>query len=154
MVDNQHPIPTGVVVTRGNPVCKYERALSASAKAGMLVVFDTNDYTVKKSDGTGIPYGWLGYELTPGECKPDTLDTAYNAGDIASVVAGGNFEIYAIATGEATTGSTIVPGTRMADAGDGTITVAGEGDEVIAIAQESATIAADATSRIHVISLI
>lgn len=153
MVDNQHPIPKGVVVTRGNPVCKYERALSESAKPGMLVVFDTNDYTVQKADGTGLPYGWLGYELSPADCRPDTIETAYNVGDIASVVAGANFEIYALVTG-ASGGSTIVPGTRMTDAGDGTLAVATAGDEVIAIAQESATVGEGAVSRIHVISLI
>lgn len=158
MVDNQHTAPNGVVVTRGDPVLKYERALSAAAKAGMLVVYDSNDYTCKPSDGTGKPYGWVGYERSPIETRPDTIDTEYASGDVASIVGGGSFEIYAIMTGSTTAETVVYPGTPMADNGDGTLKVAGSTDRIIAIAQEYKSIPANeeaaATTRVHVLSLI
>ncbi len=175
MADNQHTAPNGLIVTRGDPICKYERVLSAAAKPGMLVVYDSNDYTCKKSDGSGSPYGWLGYERSPLETRPDTLDTEYASGDVASIVAGGSFEIYALTTGSTTAEVVIYPGTPMADNGDGTLKIASgasveqsesspytvtltQADRIVAIAQEYKSIPANSTAagvvRLHVLSLI
>jgi len=147
--ENYTRVPTGKLVNRGEPVIQTEKILTATAKAGMLAVIDGNDYKCKPSDGTGIPVGFIGYEQTDYKYRPMDYETAYVAGNVVMVLAGGNFEIYAPVAAS----QTVTIGTKLADNGNGMLKVAGSTDKVVAMALESKTTTA-AGERVAVESLI
>lgn len=164
--------PEGRIVVRGEPHIQVEKKLTEAAKAGMLVTCDSNDYKIKKLAANTMPIGWLSFEYTDAKTRPADFETAYASGDIVTVIAGGNFDIYAIATGEASTGNdvTINAGDYLASNGDGTLKVYSPNGTVssstatnpyppIAVALETITIpkasgATPDTKRIVVKSLI
>ena len=147
--------PVGKVINRGEPLVVTEKVLTAEAKAGHLMVVDGNDYKTKKSDGTMMPAGWLSFEHTDLKFRPVSYETAFAAGDTVAVVSGGDFEVYAFATGAASTGSEITTGTLLYDNGDGTLTAAAaDGALPVARALESLSVPAAETVRIAVKSLI
>lgn len=117
--------PEGRIVVRGEPHIQVEKVLTEAAKAGMLVTCDSNDYKIKKLTSATMPIGWLAFEYTDLKFRPETYDTAYASGDTATVIAGGDFDILAIATGEASSGDdvTINAGDYLASNGDGTLKI-------------------------------
>jgi len=142
--------PQGRIIVRGEPLYLAEKTLTESAKAGMLVAIDGNDYKAKKCTSSAKPVGWIGYEDTDCKIRPTDFETPFPTDSHVAVVAGGNFELYALATGALT----IVAGDLLASNGDGTLTLAAAGAEAVGIACESKTIAAGAVERIHVKTLI
>jgi len=147
--------PIGKIVNRGEPVINVEKKLTASAKAGMLAVTDGNDYKVKPSNGTAKPIGWIGYEHTDYKFRPADYDTAYAIWDTVGIVAGGDFEIYALVT--ASSAVTINTGDILADNGDGTLKLrdpASSTDFPIAMAVESKSLESGTVARIAVLTLI
>ena len=142
--------PVGRIIVRGEPLFITPKDLTEPATAGMLVAIDGNDYTAKKCTSGAKPLGWIGYEDTDHKIRPTDYETPFRTGDHVSIVSGGNFELYALATGSLT----LVAGDLLASNGDGTLTAASTGVQAVAIACESKTIAAGTVARIHVKTLI
>ena len=63
-------------------------ATAANCKPGIVVMRDTNDYSVKESDGSGNDVGFLAYENCPAEFRPKSINTAYAAGAFCGVDTG------------------------------------------------------------------
>jgi len=57
-------------------------------KPGRLVTKGTNDDDIIINSTTTTPTGWLSYEATHNDSKPTDPDTAYVAGDWATVING------------------------------------------------------------------
>jgi hypothetical protein len=100
-------------------------ATAAQMVAGRAVCYDANDNEVKEcgaldaSGNTAVPIGILGYEGSPLAFKPATRDTAYAVGDHVAVhnTPGMRYR------GWLATGLTVVPGTLLKTAANGTFTV-------------------------------
>jgi len=181
--ESYNAAPNGNIVVRGNPK-KVEKILTEAVVPGSLLQIDSNDYKAKLHDGSfasaaGV-VGWAGYEDASPSVRPESYDTAYVSGNVIPVLFGGGFDIYAIATGEASTGSdvTITAGDLLTSNGDGTlklstlavtVTQAGETPFAVSAATMPARPVARAletikivkaddatplTSRIHVTSLV
>jgi len=147
--ENYTRVPVGKLVNRGEPVIQTEKILTATAKAGMLAVIDGNDYKCKPSDGTNKPVGFIGYEQTDYKFRPSDYETAFVAGNVVMVLAGGNFEIYAPVAAS----QTIALGDNLADNGNGMLKKACASDVAVAVALETKTTTA-AGERVAVKSLI
>ena len=99
-------------------------ATAAQMIPGRGVCFDTNDNEVKEcgaqdvSGNTAAPIGILGYGRSPIIFKPATRDTAYALGDHVAIhkKPGMSFR------GWLATGLTVVPGTKLKIAANGTFT--------------------------------
>jgi len=151
--------PQGVIVVRGGDKVRcVEKTLTEAVKPGMLIAVDsTNDYKAAKAASGSKIFGWAGYEQTDCKTRPADYETAYVSGDVAQIVYGADFDIYALATGSTTAAVTINAGDLLASNNDGTLKVAGTGDQVVAKALETITIAQATTAavaRITVQSLI
>jgi len=147
--------PTGKIVNRGDPLINVEKVLTAVAKPGMLAVIDGNDYKVKPSNGTAKPVGWIGYEHTDYRFRPEDFEKSYGIGDTVAVLAGGDFEIYALIS--SSTEVTVNTGDILSDKGDGTLKIrdaTSSTDYPIAMALETKTLGQGTVSRIAVKSLI
>lgn len=142
--------PVGRLVVRGEPLISAEKTLGEPAAAGMLVTCDGNDYKAKKHVAGTKPVGWIGYEDTDCKIRPTSYDTPFRSGDTVTVISGGQFELYAIATGPAT----IASGDLLTSNGDGTLKLADADEYAVAIACESVTVTASATGRVHVKTMI
>lgn len=167
---NYETTPKGNIVNKGaeNVIVNEKIISGANVKAGMLVVLDSNDYKAKLPSDTTIPVGWAGYEQTNYANRPATIDTAYSVGDVAGIISGGGFELWAFATGSTSESVTITIGDYLTTNSDGTLTKYSPNGTVasttatnpyppVAIAKESVTIAQASTAkvvRIHVQSLI
>lgn len=60
-------------------------ATAAKMIPGIAVIRDTNDFSVKEGAAGGKLVGYLGYDETPVEFRPETITTAYTVGDIVAV---------------------------------------------------------------------
>lgn len=151
--ESYNRVPTGKIITRGEPLINVEKILTAAAKPGMLVEIDGNDYKCKPATADSKPAGWISYEHTPYNSRPDNYETELVAGDVVSVVSGGNFVIYTLVTGGSSE-TTINIGDHLKSKGDGTLEASADAGDEVAIAAESVTISASTVVRLHVRSLI
>lgn len=121
--ESYNRIPEGRIVVRGEPVTQVEKELTENAIAGMLVTCDGNDYKAKKATSDTMPVGWLAFEYSPISTRPSTYEEEFKTGDLVTVISGGSFDIFALVTGEASTGAdvTINEGTLLVSNGDGTL---------------------------------
>ncbi|MHC1623460.1 MAG: hypothetical protein ACXQTR_02575 [Candidatus Methanospirareceae archaeon] len=121
-------------------------------KPGRLVKRGTTDYDVQVADASANypAIGWLGYEKANANFKPETIDTAYAAGDEVPVHNGGGFRVRA----RLASGQNLVKGIRLKEAANGEVTAATIGtDHVVAIMAESVNASGGAKDA-WVISLI
>lgn len=111
-------------------------ATAAKCFAGIAVIKDTNDFSVKEFGGSGSTIGVLGYDETPAQFRPETPTTAYAKGDIAAVhVGAGRRQKMWL-----TTSQTIVKGAPLMVTTDGYLTAATPGThDVYCDADESVT---------------
>ena len=108
-------------------------ATPAKMLPGIVVCFDTNDYSVKEYDSGGAPIGFLGYENSTD--KPETIDTAYAVGDSVAVESGpGRRQM-----GRLTTSQTIVKGQPLSVTTDGYLIAATVNGVVSIVESGSAT---------------
>lgn len=155
---NYETEPVGHIVNKGaDKVIRNEKILTSEGiKSGMLVTIDENDYKAKlPTSATDVVCGWVGFEQTHYAVRPNTFDDTYAVGDVATILTGSGFEIYALITGSNADEVTVKIGDKLVSKGDGTLTVGTE--NAVAIAMESMTIAHQVTpavKRIHVQSLI
>ncbi|HJJ36455.1 MAG TPA: hypothetical protein O0X27_04690 [Methanocorpusculum sp.] len=150
--------PVGKIITRGRPLMSAEKVLLESAKAGMLVTCDGNDYKAKKCTANTRPVGWISYEDTDYKVRPSDYETPFVSGDPVTIVNGGTFQIYALATA-GTEPLAITIGDYLTSNDDGTLTrfvpnTASPQYPPVAIAVESVTIPAGTVGRVHANSLI
>jgi hypothetical protein len=85
---------------------------------GIVVIRDTNDYSVKEWSSGGHMIGYLSYENSPD--KPETIDNAYAVGDTVGVEVGaGRRQLARLATSQ-----TIVKGQPLKVTTDGYLAAA------------------------------
>lgn len=145
----QHP--TGKIVGQGNPLPAQRKIKTvATMYPGRLVIVDTTDNQIKVCGAAGAAVGWLGYEQTGVNFRPDTIDTIYKVNDMAGIIFGGNFTVL----GSLASGQSVAAGAKLKPAADGELTAATVGtDHVVAIAMETVDAGSGALD-ILVISLI
>lgn len=82
--------PVNRVVIAGEPDSRQYKVggTVTEMKPGRLVTTGTNDDDIIIGSTTLPPMGFLGYEQTHANYKPDSVDTAYASGDWASVLNG------------------------------------------------------------------
>ncbi len=104
---------------------------------GRVVKKGADDYKVIIGATGGEAYGFLDFEGTFGPDRPADIDTAYAAGDWASVVSGPGTIVVAYGS------AAIAKGNRVAAGADGSVVAFDdatmEADEVIGIAEETIT---------------
>ncbi|HJJ36350.1 MAG TPA: hypothetical protein O0X27_04130 [Methanocorpusculum sp.] len=148
--------PVGKIVVRGTPIMQAEKVLDEGAVAGMLVAVNGNDYHVKKCTAAANPCGWISFEHTDYKVRPSAYETPFLQNDTVTVVSGGSFEIYALASAGESAPLSITEGDPLVPADGGYLTACTAGSSVrpVALAAESVTVPAGAVGRIHVISTI
>lgn len=134
--------PTGRIIDRGSPnVDFYKIKTVANCYPGRLVTRDTTDNQIKVCGSSDNPVGWLGYEDTNENFRPDTVDTIYEENDFVSVYDGCGFVI----VGRLASGESVTKGDPLKQAADGELTAATVGtDHVYAIADETVDASSDA----------
>lgn len=145
----QHP--TGKIVGQGSPLVAQRKVETvATMYPGRLVIVDTTDNQIQICGAAGAAVGWLGYEQTSVNFRPDTISTIYKVNDMAGMIFGCNFSVL----GSLASGQSVAAGAKLKPAAAGELTAATVGtDHVVAIAMETVDASA-AAKNILVISLI
>jgi hypothetical protein len=115
----------------------------ANMYPGRLVMHGSTNNEMVVDDGSGLAYGWLGYEDSPVMYRPATIDTIYLVNDRAAAVFGPGMILRA----KLLNGTNIVMGDRLVGGGDGKvkkwtpvpINAASAEEAVIAIAMQDGT---------------
>jgi hypothetical protein len=129
--------PNNKVVASGTPNIQVLTVTGTvtECKPGRLVKAGTADDECAIGTAAGDAIGFLGYEQTYATYKPDDIDTAYEAGDMATVINGPG--IHVIAEGS----EAINKGDRVAAAADGKVAVFADGtmtpDMIVGVAEET-----------------
>jgi hypothetical protein len=131
--------PTNKVCQNGGGLDTEQLKVGANATAakmlpGIVVIRDSNDYSVKEWSSGGYMIGYLSYENSPK--KPETIDSAYAVGDLVGVEIGANRRQLA----RLAISQTIVKGQPLTVTTDGYLAAATVGtDDIVADAEESVT---------------
>lgn len=143
----QRTRPVNRVVLNGQPQERMGKVggTVTEMKPGRLISKGTNDDDIIICTASIPPAGWLGYEQTHANYKPDTPDTAYAANDWATIINGPM-----VLNGYVT--ETVAMGDALVPAANGQLSkyaLAATSDPIVpvAIAEESRTGAGDCAVR-------
>lgn len=105
----------------------HTHATAAKMLPGILVKISDVANEVMEVDASGNAIGFLGYQSTPAEYRPETRDTAYAVGDRVAVHRGaGRRQMGRLATGQ-----NVAAGAPLARAADGYLTAGTPGTDDI-----------------------
>lgn len=118
MVDIGYLTATDKIVLAGSVNSKeFEIETVANMYPGRLVMHGTTNNEIIVDDGSGLAYGWLGYEDSPIMYRPANIDTIYVVNDRAAAVFGPGIVLRA----KLLNGTNVVMGDRLVGAGSGKV---------------------------------